>query len=295
MYSNFQYGRIIIEPHTYCNRSCNFCLVNYMNKKYKNNIYYMSNEILEKTLNFIYNNISNFKIDKLTFSLFKYNEPLYDIDNLIYISKKIRQYFQEKNIETYLYIHTNGDYLNKNNFEKIMEFIDEIRINDYEEKGIVGMLNKIGNISKDIKFIKIIKSKNNLGKKNKILFSYKHKSVIAYYNSVSSMLKTSRGSVIQKYVDINSGKWYNDCRKRDKDCDVFNKILVIDYNGDIFPCCECSSRIKEHDNMKICNILDINTVDDILRNSKNINKNNSCEYCQMDSNICSYIDDNTIY
>lgn len=290
-----QFGRIIIEPHTYCNRTCDFCLISYMNPIFKNKVFYMTDEILNTTLNKIYENIELFKTDKLTFSLFKYNEPFYDIDNLIHIAATIKKYFSDKNIETYLYVHTNGDYLNSDNFKKAMEYLDCVLINDYNDNGMAYVLDKLYNISKDIKFVEYEKS--SINKKDKIFCNYHNKSVIAYVNSTSGMMKTTRGSVIQKHIDIhNSGKWLNNAIERDYECDLLGRVLVVDYDGSITPCCDTSSRIEEHKDMIVGNILN-DSITDILQKSKNINifKKPACKYCHMCNSNCGYIDENIKY
>ena len=291
---SFQFGRIIIEPHTYCNRSCDFCLIKYMDKAYKEKVFYMSDEILYKTLNTIYSNIHLFK-QPLTISLFKYNEPLYDLDNFNKVKNIIKQYFRDRNIDTYLYIHTNGDYLNCNNFESVMNNLDQMIVNDYSDGGIKKSLEFFSKLNKSIKFQKIEYSSMN--KKDKIYYNYKCKSIISYINSTSGMLKTTRGSVLQDYLDINSsGKWVNNAIKRDYDCDVIGRIFIVDYNGDVFPCCDTSSRITKHKDMCVGNILH-DSIKNIIDNTKNINIYNkkACEYCHMGNLNCSYIDDNLRY
>ena len=137
----YKFGRIILEHHTYCNRDCKWCLKPYMSKNDSCNV--MTDEMLDLILNEIYNNIHLFKTDKLTFSLFRYNEPLYRHDILIKFAKTIKKFFNDRNIDTYIYIHSNGDYLNKVIFTEVMEHIDEITINNYSNSNIIDILEFI--------------------------------------------------------------------------------------------------------------------------------------------------------
>lgn len=294
MLENFLFGRVIIEPHTYCNRSCNFCIVNYMDPIYKKKVFYMLDTVFNRVLNVIYDNINLFKHDPLTISLFKYNEPLYDLENINMVKKRIKDFFNKRNIETYLYIHTNGDYLNTDNFESIMDNLDQLIVNDYSDRGFSHSIKRFSNFS-NVKFEKVEKSMMN--KKDKVYYSYKGKSIISYINSTSGMLKTTRGSVLQDYLDINnSGKWMNNAVKRNYDCDVIGRIFVVDYNGDVFPCCDTSSRIPKHKDMCVGNVMK-NSINDIINNTKSINiyEKKACEYCHMCKLNCSYIDNNLKY
>lgn len=291
MQKEFRYGRVIIEPHTYCNRKCKFCLINYMDDKYKKNVYYMSDDTLYKILNFIYENKEYFKLDKLTFSLFKYNEPLYDIDNLIHIAKTIKEFFRLKGIDTYLYIHSNGDYLTKYNFERIIKYLDKIYINDYEDLSLSETLKKISTISNKFKLIDLVGSDNNLGKKDKIVLEYFGKKIIFYYNSNKHLLLVSRGSIVNKYLNNENVKWKNNCEQRNYNCDIFNRILSIDYNGNIFLCSELSSRIKQHSELIIGNIHNI-TIND-LNIDFDYKKYDSCKFCHMENKYCSFVDEDS--
>lgn len=285
----YLFGRIILEHHTYCNRQCKWCLYKYMENK---SINYMDKDMLNTILNEVYDNIDLFKTDKLTFSLFRYNEPLYDIDNLISVSKTIKDFFNKKNIETYIYIHTNGDYLCNSTFEKVMEYIDEITINNYKNNSILDILDIVEKLNKDIKLEKIHENKE---RRTRLYFSYKHKSVTFFVNSEKDLAKTSRGGIINKYVEKDDGKWVNDLVERDYQCDLLGRVLVIDYDGTINACCETSSRIAEHKDMMLGNIKE--GLNNIIPRYKTIDvlTNKSCKFCHMSSKICGFVDDNNSY
>lgn len=288
----FQYGRIILEHHTYCNRKCDWCLAKHINAYDLNNIHYMTEETLNIILNEIYKNIHLFKTDKLTFSLFRYNEPLFDYEYLIKIAKLIKSFFYSKNIETYIYIHTNSDFLTPLIFEKVMEVIDEITINNYENLNLEQSLEKLnkqlGEYCKDLKLQNINFKENN---RSRVYFSYGKKSVTMFINSGKDLQKTTRGSYLQQFEQDN---FINNACKRTYDCDLKNRVLVIDYDGTVVNCCEISSRIPEHSSMILGNIRE--GLDKIhLKHVKDIYKEKCCQYCHMTSDICGYIDDNTKY
>ena len=291
----FQYGRIILEHHTYCNRMCDWCLAKHMNAYDINNVKYMSYETLDTILNEIYNNIELFKTDKLTFSLFRYNEPLFNYEYLIEVATKIKNFFNNKNIETYIYIHTNSDFLTPTIFEKVMEVIDEITINNYSnldfEKSME-YLNKI--LGDNCKYLQLENIVNKDIGRSRIYFSYKNKkSVTMFINSSKNLLKTTRGSYLQNFNDIKDN-FINEAQIRDYDCDLKNRVLVIDYDGTVVNCCEISSRIPEHSSMILGNIDEgLNKIH--KRHVSNIYNESCCKYCHMTSKICGYIDDNTVY
>lgn len=288
----YQYGRIILEHHTYCNRKCDWCLAKHMNAYDLTNIKYMSNETLLLVLNEIYKNIHLFKTDKLTFSLFRYNEPLYDWERLIEVANIIKNYFSARNIDTYIYIHTNSDFLNSFIFEKVMQTIDEITINNYENLDIIESLDflsqKLNGIDLELQHINYKEEG-----RTRMYFSYGKKSVTMFVNSGKNLLKTTRGSYLQNFNDIKNN-FINQANIRNYECDLKDRVLVIDYDGTVVNCCEISSRIPEHSSMILGNIsegLDVLH----LKHVKNIFQEKCCKYCHMTSKICGYEDENTSY
>lgn len=288
----FQYGRIILEHHTYCNRKCDWCLAKHMKAYDLNNIKYMSEETLNIILNEIYNNIHLFKTDKLTFSLFRYNEPLFDYEYLIKIAREIKSFFHNRNIDTYIYIHTNSDFLSPFIFEKVMEVIDEITINNYENLNFEQSLGKLEKqIGNNCKYLQLETCNIKENNRSRIYFSYKGKSVTMFLNSGKDLQITTRGSYLQNFTKnnlINNGKI------RTYDCDLKDRVLVIDYDGTVVNCCEISSRIPEHNTMILGNIREgLNVIH--KKHVKNIFQEPCCKYCHMTSEICGYIDENTEY
>ena len=268
-----QYGRVILELHDYCNRNCEWCIRNICNI---NSISYMSKETLFITLNEIYKNIHLFNLP-LTFSLFRYNEPLYDIDNLLFVSSSIKEFFNSKNIDTFIYIHTNGDYLSENILSKLY-CIDEIRVNDYDNLlfNNIMVLNKISNISKDIVLKKI---KNIDNERDQVICKYKNLDIIFYKMSEKDLLKMSKGSSLKQYCN----------NIRNYMCDLKGKILVVECNGDVMECCEVYNKFKEHSRFIIGNIVD--GIQSFVNKYNKINELNDkiCKYCNMSSKSCEII------
>lgn len=278
-----KFGRTIIELHDFCNRKCDWCICSVLKQ---NKIEYMSDEIFYKTIDEIYKNIDLFNVP-LAFSLFRYNEPLYDIHNLIIRAKYIKEFFKHKNIPTFIYIHTNGDYLNNIDFDDFNGIIDEIRINDYENNGeanyvlskMLGMKNKLIPISIEI----------NKDERNQFICKYKNIDIIFYMNSGKNLLKMTKGSVMQDYNDTTSISWCNNAIERDYDCDLKGKIFVVETNGDVMGCCEVYNKIKKHSDMIMGNIKDgiqnfINCYDYIDEHTFE-----ACKYCHMSSKHCAII------
>lgn len=275
----YKFHRIILEGHTYCNRKCDFCIVPYIQGNNYNNVKFMSEEILSKTLEEIYNNIHLFK-QPLNFSLFRYNEPLVNVEYLEKHSRMIKNKFPNSNI----YIHTNGDLLIKNGYseyKKALSNIDEVFINDYDNNGFDSILE---DILTAFPFGKMQFDNSINGNRNIIRVDNDGKKFNFYINSSDHINLTTRGSFLNNFQNMDDGRWLNNGKIRDYKCNIKGKMFVVEYNGDIMGCCEVSNRVKKHSELIIGNIIDgidiekYNLIDEF--------KMEACRNCHSSSNIC---------
>lgn len=256
MINNYKHTRIIIELHNICNRNCNFCI-----KKLFNKVEYMADETLDMLLDQIEENIDIFHTP-LIFSMFKYNEPLIDISLLNKATKKIKDKFNN----SYIYFHTNGDYLNLDTISSVHN-INTMYVNDYDNTGTVNVLSKIDSLG--ISNIKnIIEVKNE---RNQIITKYNDMNVIFYVDSEKNLLVRNKCSTLES-DHIRSSK-----------CEIKEKILTIESNGDIMACCEASNKINSHSDLIVGNIHTTG-----LKNILSIDEfaNKSCEKCDMYLDKC---------
>lgn len=269
----YKFHRIIIEGHTYCNRSCEFCLVPYMGGNDIKKTKKMQEDTLIKTLDEIKKNINMFK-QPLKFSLFRYNEPLMFPSLLLRQSELIKEVFPD----SYIYIHSNGDVGIDDKHMKFLKHIDEIYINDYDNIGLMEVLSLIEKNLPDSNIIKI----EDLNGRHAVRISNNGKLFNYYVNSSKDIKLTTRGSVLQNKC---SGRWINDARERDYPCNMKDKIFVVECNGDVMACCEVSNRIKLHNSeLNVGNInngiesLDYSKVDEFSLES--------CKYCHSSTEVC---------
>jgi pyruvate-formate lyase-activating enzyme len=126
---------IEIEIHSYCNRKCNWCPNKFIDRNFYKEL---PEDIFLKILNELKENNfgKNYEKPMITFS--RFNEPTYNIDLL---NKRIKQ---TKQILPYIetIVNTNGDYLTKENLNKISPYLDELSIMDYNCKGYKKCKNK---------------------------------------------------------------------------------------------------------------------------------------------------------
>lgn len=119
------FGMVEIETMNKCNGTCTFCPVN----KYDDPRPFekMSEELFNKILD---------ELAELNYtgsiSIFSNNEPLMD--------KRIVDFCKtayEKLPNAFHYLYTNGTLLNKDNFVELMKYLDELRIDNYNDEYVL--------------------------------------------------------------------------------------------------------------------------------------------------------------
>lgn len=249
----------------YCNRRCPWCPQFFDKKDIKNTI--MDEKIIDKMLNnFIEYNYLFDKNVKIAFT--RYNEPIYNHKILYSYSKKIKD-FCRKNVNNCIVtsVNTNGDFLNLSTLYSL-QYIDRITINDYngltKSKAMIKILQLFG-----------LEAYNNMEiniKDKEIYFNINEQEYTFCYSKNQYIHTRTRGNLLKNFYEI----------KRDYDCDIIGKLIEIDYNGDVYPCCEVSSMNCEHIEMCCGNILKDNFLD-IYNNIQNIKFDshlNICSSCE---------------
>ena len=248
-----------IEPFSYCNRKCWFCPNSAIDRRSENHI--MPEDLFLKVLR----ELQQINYDKVI-TLTRYNEPL--SNDLIYTRiGQIRQILPN----AFININTNGDYVNANTAKNLYNAgLDRIEVQIYakekeENFDVAFSINKIKKLAKLMNLyfeeeeIKIIPEKEvslEIKYKNSLLISF------IGVNMKNNLL--NRGGYLDKYFENNSLK------ERIEPCYASFINFVIDYNGNVMPCCNLRSDIEGHKKFVLGNITQ-NTIYEIFTFEKNIN------------------------
>lgn len=233
-----------------CNRKCRWC-PQFVNKK-DNSDMVVPKKIIEKMMNNIkiYNNLF---CNELRIAFSRYNEPLLHADKLNEYCLYIKNYINSTtNNICFTTINTNGDFLDDKT-KALLSCFEKVTINDYNgmslQKSLLYILNMFGLNS----YKTIIINKE----RKEIYFIYNNQNyTLAYSKNVYMNIRTRGGLLDNKNNFVRTTK-----------CDVIGKLIEIDYNGDVYPCCEVSSMNGEHKEMCCGNIL----TDDFKKIYSNIN------------------------
>lgn len=231
----------------------------------------MTDDVFEKVLYEIkaYNNYVRYDSDESDFvriSIARYSEPMADVDILFNRTKRIK----EEIPNSYLWINTNGDYLDIHTI-KYLSNIDNVFVMDYDSHGFEHTMDKINKLKLDISRIDF--------KEKKVFTTYNNTQLVFEYEDISKKPLRTRGNSIEfndKYT------WRNKGEKRATACDSIGKFVMIDYNGNIMPCCDTTSDYSQHkSDLCLGNIMDVSFSD--IQFSKIDSSCESCKYCHYSS------------
>lgn len=270
----------------YCNRKCDFCIIPMLGRNKLCNKIVMDSKTKDNIILRVNNNSALFNKD-IIIQLFDFNEPFSDLEIHSEYANRLKSElsnFNSVKIETV----TNGDFI-INNFEekydKHLYMYDDIRVNDYEDTGMAGVLSKIESMSSKFELVEIVHMDEEYRKKSKIIVKYKNTTFHFYINSTSTLIKNPRGSVLEK-TDMEN--WQNkDMIVRDYPCDLMGKIFLIQYDGSVMACPEVSCDIEKHQELKVGNINDTFMMQ-LIVNTMNLDatKLESCKYCLWGAKYC---------
>lgn len=208
MNSISQLRLVEIELHSYCNRKCNWCPNNYIDRKSK--IEYLNSDILFALLQELKQN--NFT-GRVSFS--RYNEPFADHDLL----QQSIEYIKKMLPDSIMVSNTNGDYINEEILRTML--IDELTIMDYDNKGRDFVLSKLQSWN-----IQNIKEYDHY-----FVGTYDNKKVLYYYSWKEVAKISDRGGNLTEYS----------LQRREVPCYEPLYFIGVNYDGTISPCCNVRS------------------------------------------------------
>ena len=219
-----------IEIFNYCNRTCEFCPNETIDRK---------SAVIELPESCFLNTLQELKDQDfdgyVTFS--RYNEPLSQDELLKKRAKQVREYLPNVT----LIFNTNGDFLTKKRLDGLD--VDEISVMDYDNKGIQKCKKRLERVGVDITEIDYPFIKGNRGK---IKFLY-------YVDFVENhTLWNDRGGALEE-LSLEE--------RRTEPCLEPDRFIGVDYNGNIMPCCVTRSDIDSHQDFILGNIKEQSVMD----------------------------------
>ncbi len=205
-----------IEIFNYCNRTCEFCPNETIDRKSK--VIELPEQCFLNTLQDLKD--SNFS-GYVTFS--RYNEPLSQDKLLKKRAKQVREHLPNVT----LIFNTNGDFLTKKRLDGLD--VDEISVMDYDNKGVDKCRRNLERVDVEIGEVDYPFIKGKLGG---IKFLY-------YVDFVENhTLWNDRGGALE---DLSLKE------RRTEPCLEPDRFIGIDYNGKVMPCCVTRSDIDIHE------------------------------------------------
>ena len=219
-----------IEIFNYCNRTCEFCPNETIDRK---------SAVIELPESCFLNTLQELKDQNfkgyVTFS--RYNEPLSQDELLKKRANQVREFLPDVT----LIFNTNGDFLTKKRLDGLD--VDEISVMDYDNKGIQKCKKRLERVGVDITEIDYPFIKGNRGK---IKFLY-------YVDFVENhTLWNDRGGALEE-LSLEE--------RRTEPCLEPDRFIGVDYNGNIMPCCVTRSDIDSHQDFILGNIKEQSVMD----------------------------------
>ena len=219
-----------IEIFNYCNRTCEFCPNETIDRK---------SAVIELPESCFLNTLQELKDQNfkgyVTFS--RYNEPLSQDELLKKRANQVRKFLPDVT----LIFNTNGDFLTKKRLDGLD--VDEISVMDYDNKGIQKCKKRLERVGVDITEIDYPFIKGNRGK---IKFLY-------YVDFVENhTLWNDRGGALEE-LSLKE--------RRTEPCLEPDRFIGVDYNGNIMPCCVTRSDIDSHQDFILGNIKEQSVMD----------------------------------
>ena len=231
MVQNFGNLKLVeIEIFNYCNRTCEFCPNETIDRK---------SAVIELPESCFLNTLQELKDQDfdgyVTFS--RYNEPLSQDELLKKRAKQVREYLPNVT----LIFNTNGDFLTKKRLDGLD--VDEISVMDYDNKGIEKCKKRLERVEVDITEIEYPFIKGIWGN-TKFLY---------YVDFVENhTLWNDRGGALEE-LSLKE--------RRTEPCLEPDRFIGVDYNGNIMPCCVTRSDIDSHQDFILGNIKEQSVMD----------------------------------
>ena len=219
-----------IEIFNYCNRTCEFCPNETIDRK---------SAVIELPESCFLNTLQELKDQNfkgyVTFS--RYNEPLSQDELLKKRANQVREFLPDVT----LIFNTNGDFLTKKRLDGLD--VDEISVMDYDNKGIEKCKKRLERVEVDITEIEYPFIKGIWGN-TKFLY---------YVDFVENhTLWNDRGGALEE-LSLEE--------RRTEPCLEPDRFIGVDYNGNIMPCCVTRSDIDSHQDFILGNIKEQSVMD----------------------------------
>lgn len=221
-----------IQFHNHCNRQCWFCPPQAKNRPKE--IKYMTEKTLLNVIDFIKKLYNENQIDGiLSICTNRYNEPFTEFE--LYLKYIKILYSQLNHLPIAIACNSNGDLITAEKINLIIPYLHHMTISLYD-LNLKEAISYINHIFSDKVFISNYKIDTI---NSEINFKYHNTLIYIKYNRFKTIKSTvrSRGSIL----NLNY--------KRTEYCSVINKMIAIDLNGDISPCCDLYSGNPEHYNI----------------------------------------------
>ena len=231
MVQNFGNLKLVeIEIFNYCNRTCEFCPNETIDRK---------SAVIELPESCFLNTLQELKDQNfkgyVTFS--RYNEPLSQDELLKKRANQVREFLPDVT----LIFNTNGDFLTKKRLDGLD--VDEISVMDYDNKGIEKCKKRLERVEVDITEIEYPFIKGIWGN-TKFLY---------YVDFVENhTLWNDRGGALEE-LSLKE--------RRTEPCLEPDRFIGVDYNGNIMPCCVTRSDIDSHQDFILGNIKEQSVMD----------------------------------
>ena len=231
MVQNFGNLKLVeIEIFNYCNRTCEFCPNETIDRK---------SAVIELPESCFLNTLQELKDQNfkgyVTFS--RYNEPLSQDELLKKRANQVREFLPDVT----LIFNTNGDFLTKKRLDGLD--VDEISVMDYDNKGIEKCKKRLERVEVDITEIEYPFIKGIWGN-TKFLY---------YVDFVENhTLWNDRGGALEE-LSLEE--------RRTEPCLEPDRFIGVDYNGNVMPCCVTRSDIDSHQDFILGNIKEQSVMD----------------------------------
>jgi radical SAM protein with 4Fe4S-binding SPASM domain len=196
-----------IEIDKYCNRACNWCPNNYINRR-------SHEEMPTKTYMDILDNLYEFNY-KGVISFSRYNEPMANLPLLMTRANQAKE-FGFKTVT-----NTNGDFLKNGSLTGLS--IDELTVMDYDCHGLNDAIKKMHNAGIEVKEIEY----------PFVLGNHEDMKVLYYVDFPMHQKMEDRGGALHQFSHEH----------RKEPCLEPKHSMVIDYNGKVMPCCNLRSDV----------------------------------------------------
>lgn len=267
--------KIDIELQSFCNRKCDWCPNKEFDRTFKEE---MSDKTFECLLIMLKeSNYGIFKNNHIPiFSFLGYQECF---SNVEYFSKRLNEIKKVFNNAIYV-TNSNGDYLNKDNLQKVK--LNSLSIQDYDNKGFIYWYKKF----QEFEVFNI-----NYNIENGVLFGnhYTIENINVVLNWANKIKLENRGGYF-KHNDLPNMNWLNNMDIRTQSCPEAEYFLTISYDGSVMPCCHMRPDNPEHKDYILGNIQDTSLLDiyysekaEQFREKMRIDNGEypePCKYCQ---------------